>query len=255
MIVVKRLDEIGCMRASGRIAAEVRDKIAARAAPGVTTMELDQYADEVIRGRGAVSAFLGYRGYPGHVCLSVNDEVVHGVPGRRRLEIGDIVGIDVGVNYEGYFGDTARTVMVGVSDLDVIRLVATTEEALGAAIEKARAGNRLSDVSHAIETVAADAGFSVVRQYVGHGIGKSLHEDPQVPNFGRPGKGPMLKPGMTLALEPMINMGASEVETQADGWTVRTVDRKYSAHFEHTVVVLEDGPAEVLTPAEDSCGQ
>ena len=254
MIVVKRLDEIGRMKASGRIAAEVRDRIAARAAPGVATLELDQYAGELMREHGAVSAFLGYRGYPGHVCLSVNDEVVHGVPGKRRLEIGDIVGIDVGVKYDGYFGDTARTVMVGVSDLDVMRLVATTEEALGAAIERARAGNRLSDISHAIEAVAANAGFSVVKQYVGHGIGRALHEDPQVPNFGRPGRGPRLTAGMTLAIEPMINMGRSDVEIQDDGWTVRTADGKYSAHFEHTVAVLENGPAEVLTLAEDSCG-
>lgn len=246
MIIVKTPEEIGRMRKSGLIAADVRDRVVKRVAPGITTKELDEFAAVTIAELGAASAFHGYRGYPGNICLSINDEVVHGIPARRRVEVGDIVSIDVGVRFEGYFGDTATTVMVGVSDFDVSRLVAATEEALKAGIEKARAGNRLSDISHAIEAVAVQAGFSVVRQFVGHGIGRELHEDPQVPNFGRPGRGPRLKPGMTLALEPMVNMGSAEVEVMGDGWTVRTVDRRPSAHFEHTVVVRE-GPAEILT--------
>lgn len=252
MIIVKSPEEIGRMRKSGLIAAEVRDRVVKRVAPGITTKELDEYAAEIIAASGAISAFLGYKGarsvcrYPGNICLSINDEVVHGIPAKRRVEVGDIVSIDVGVQFEGYFGDTATTVMVGVSDFDVIRLVAVTEEALKAGIEKARTGNRLYDISHAIESVAVKAGFSVVRDFVGHGVGKALHEDPQVPNFGQPGKGATLRTGMTLALEPMINMGGAAVEVMGDGWTVRTVDRKPSAHFEHTVAV-RDGPAEILT--------
>jgi len=247
MIILKTPGEIDRMRRSGRIAADVRDRIAAGVRPGVTTLDLDAYAAELIARSGAESAFLGYRGYPGRICLSVNEEVVHGIPARRRIAIGDIVSIDVGVKCEGYFGDTTTTVMVGVSDLDVVRLVRTTEEALKAGIEMARVGNRLSDVSYAIQTVALEAGFSVVREFVGHGIGRDLHEDPQVPNFGKPGTGPKLRCGMTLALEPMINMGSAAVEVMDDGWTVRTVDRKPSAHFEHTVVVRGAEPAEILT--------
>lgn len=246
MIIVKSPEEIGRMRKSGAIAARVRDSVIKRIVPGISTKELDEYAALVIAEHGAESAFLGYRGYPGNICLSINDEVVHGIPAGRRIEVGDIVSVDVGVRYEKYHGDTAATVMVGVSDFDVLRLVATTEEALKAGIEQACAGKRLSDVSHAIESVAVRAGFSVVRDFVGHGIGKDLHEDPQVPNFGKPGRGPMLAVGMTLALEPMVNMGRAEVEVMSDGWTVRTVDRKPSAHFEHTVVVC-DGSAEILT--------
>ncbi|MEI6807089.1 MAG: type I methionyl aminopeptidase [bacterium] len=252
MIIVKSPEEIGRMRKSGLIAAEVRDRVVKRVAPGITTKELDEYAAEIIAASGARSAFLGYKGsrsvcpYPGNICLSINDEVVHGIPAKRRVEVGDIVSIDVGVQFEGYFGDTATTVMVGVSDFDVIRLVAVTEEALKAGIEKARAGNRLYDISHAIESVAVKAGFSVVRDFVGHGVGKALHEDPQVPNFGQAGRGVTLRTGMTLALEPMINMGGAAVEVMGDGWTVRTVDRKPSAHFEHTVAV-QDGAAEILT--------
>jgi methionyl aminopeptidase len=246
MIIVKTPDEISRMRKSGLIAAEVREKVVGHIVPGITTKELDEYASQVIESLGAVSAFLGYRGYPGHICLSINDEVVHGIPANRRVAVGDIVSVDVGVKVDDFFGDTATTVMVGVSDVAVSRLVATTEESLQAGIEQAREGNRLGDVSHAIECVAVKAGFSVVRQFVGHGIGRDLHEDPQVPNFGRPGKGPRLKAGMTLAIEPMVNMGVADVEVMDDGWTVRTADRKPSAHFEHTVVV-RNGPAEILT--------
>jgi len=249
MIIIKTPEELAHMRVSGQMAAGVLDTVAASASPGVTTGELDQLAQELIGKFGGASAFFGYRGYPGHICVSVNEEVVHGIPGPRRIRLGDIVSIDVGVVYDGFVGDTAKTVMVGVTDPEVIRLVTVGQKALESAIAKAVAGNRLSDVSHAVETVATDAGFSVVRDFVGHGVGRSMHEDPQVPNFGPPGKGPRLKPGMTLALEPMINMGSSEVEVMPDRWTVLTKDRRFSVHFEHTVAVQE-GMAEILTCAK-----
>lgn len=247
MIIIKTPEALGRMRTSGRIAADVRDRIAGSVTPGVTTAELNEYAAELIKAHGAESAFFGYKGYPGHVCLSINEEVVHGIPGKRRIEIGDIVSIDVGVRCEGYVGDTATTVMVGVSDMDIIRLVAVTEKALQDGVQHARAGGRLSDISHAIETVVVDAGFSVIRDFVGHGIGCDMHEEPQIPNFGRSGRGPRLKSGMTLALEPMVSMGAAAVEVTDDGWTVLTRDRMPSAHFEHTVAVQKEGEAEILT--------
>ena len=246
MIIVKTVDELKRMRASGRLAAEVRDSVAKKVAPGVTTLELSEYAGELIKGFDAKSAFLGYLGYPGQICLSLNEEVVHGIPGSRRIALGDILSIDVGVEYDGFIGDTAKTVMVGVTDPSVIQLVRNAEVALGAAIEKACAGRRLSDASNAIEQTAKKAGFSVVRDFVGHGIGRNLHEDPQIPNFGRPGRGPKLKAGMTMCFEPMVNMGKSGVEVLDDGWTVVTKDRSMSAHFEHTVAI-RDGIAEVLT--------
>jgi methionyl aminopeptidase len=247
MIIVKTPDELVCMRVSGHMAAEVLDAVARKVSPGVTTGDLDFLALELIEKVGGKSAFFGYRGYPGHICVSVNEEVVHGIPGSRRIQLGDIVSLDVGVVYQGFVGDTALTIMVGVNDPKVIRLVKTGQRALDIAIAKAVPGARLSDISHAIEVEATDAGYSVVRDFVGHGIGRSMHEDPQIPNFGLPGRGPKLKPGMTLALEPMINMGASKVEVMADGWTVSTRDRLPSVHFEHTVAVCEEGPAEVLT--------
>jgi methionyl aminopeptidase len=246
MIILKNRDEIRKMRESGRIAATVRDEIASRISPGITTLELDEVARKLIASLGAKSAFLGYRGYPGAVCISIDSEVVHGIPGGGRIEIGQIVSLDVGVVYDGFVGDTATTVMVGVTDPEVIRLVRATELALMAGVEMARAGKRLGDLSHAIEMVAVNAGFSVVRDFVGHGVGRKMHEDPQIPNFGNPGKGPKLKVGMTLAIEPMVNMGESAVEVLSDGWTVRTVDRKPSAHFEHTVAIGDEGP-EILT--------
>lgn len=246
MIILKNRDEIRKMRESGRIAARVRDEIARRISPGVTTRELDESAGKLMESFGAKSAFLGYRGYPGHVCISIDSEVVHGIPGGRRIEIGHIVSLDVGVVFDGFVGDTATTVMVGVTDPEVIRLVRATELALAAGVEMARAGKRLGDLSHAIERVAVNAGFSVVRDFVGHGVGRKMHEDPQIPNYGTPGRGPKLKVGMTLAIEPMVNMGGSAVEVLGDGWTVRTVDGKPSAHFEHTVAIGDDGP-EILT--------
>jgi methionyl aminopeptidase len=250
MIIVKTPDEIEKMRASGRMAATVRDEVAGRVAPGVTTGELADFAGKRIVELGGESAFFGYHGYPGQICVSVNDEVVHGIPGPRRIEIGDIVSIDVGVLYGGYIGDTATTVMVGVTDREVINLVKTTEAALYAGIAKARAGGRLSDVSHAIEQVGKQAGLFVVRDFVGHGVGKTMHEEPQVPNFGKPGRGPRLKTGTTIAIEPMFNMGAVGVDVQADGWTVLTRSGRPSAHFEHTVAVC-DGRAEILTVGQE----
>jgi methionyl aminopeptidase len=202
-----------------------------------------------MRKNGAESAFLGYRGYPASICVSVNECVVHGIPGNRRIGIGDIVSLDVGIRFEGFIGDTATTVLVGVTDALVVQLVQSTEMALKAGIDAARAGGRLSDISHAVERVAVGRGFSVVRDFVGHGIGRKMHEDPQVPNFGAPGRGPRLKAGMTLAIEPMVNAGKPEVEVLSDGWTVVTKDRSYSAHFEHTIAITEDG-AEILTSKE-----
>ncbi|MGQ9661000.1 MAG: type I methionyl aminopeptidase [Kiritimatiellia bacterium] len=248
MISVKSPGDLEKMRHACRIAARVRDEVVHLVRPGITTGELAAIAGKLIRAQGAQSAFRGYRGYPGEICVSVNDEVVHGIPGSRRIEVGDIVSLDIGVRVDGFVGDTATTVMVGVTDLELIRLVKTTEEALLSGIRQAREGNRVSDISHAIETTARAAGFSVVRQFVGHGIGRQMHEDPSIPNFGPPGRGPRLVAGMTLAIEPMINMGTSEVEVASDGWTVHTRDRRPSAHFEHTVAVREGGKeAEILT--------
>lgn len=238
------------MRVSGAIAAGVRNAIVAAVRPGVTTAELDAYAAELIAGAGARSAFLGYKGYPGHVCLSVNEEVVHGIPGKRRIALGDIVSLDVGVVYDGYIGDTAVTAMVGAIDPEVMRLLDVTRRALEAGIAAARADGHVGDISHAVEAVVAAAGFAVVREFVGHGVGRQMHEEPQVPNFGAPGRGPRLRAGMTLAIEPMVNLGTADVEVMGDGWTVLTRDRKPSAHFEHTVAVLEGG-GEVLTVAAE----
>ncbi len=246
MIILKSRGEIQKMRESGRIAASVRDELARLVSPGITTRELDEKASQLIVAMGAKSAFLGYRGYPGNVCISIDSEVVHGIPGDRRIELGQIVSLDVGVVYGGFVGDTATTVMVGVTDPEVVRLVRATEQALLAGIEMACAGKRLGDISHAVETVAVRSGFAVVRDFVGHGVGRKLHEDPQIPNFGTAGSGPKLKVGMTLAIEPMVNMGGSAVNVMGDGWTVRTADGKPSAHFEHTVAIQEDGP-EILT--------
>lgn len=246
MIIIKNESELQRMRSSGKIAARVRDSVAAKISPGVSTIELSEYAGRLIKDFGAESAFLGYRGYPGNICISVNEEVVHGIPDERIIQVGDIVSIDIGVKYDGYIGDTATTVMVGVTDERVIKLVKVTEQCLYEGLKMAVAGNRLSDISHAVESVATAAGLSVVREYVGHGIGKAVHEDPQIPNFGPPGKGPKLKKGMTLAVEPMINLGDAEVSVEADGWTVYAKDRLPSAHFEHTIAIT-DGEAEILT--------
>lgn len=251
MIILKTPEELDRMRASGRLAATILQTLCRSASPGVTTSELDDLARELIAKAGAKSSFHGYRGYPGQICVSVNDEVVHGIPGSRRIRVGDVVSIDVGVMYEGFVGDTANTVMVGVTDPAVIRLVETARRALDNAIRHAVAGGRLSDISHEVEATAQEGGFTVVRDFVGHGIGRSMHEEPQIPNYGPPGRGPKLREGMTLAIEPMLNLGGPEVEVMADGWTVLTKDRKPSVHVEHTVAVQE-GHGEILTLAAET---
>jgi methionyl aminopeptidase len=217
--------------------------------PGVTTADLDRLAEEFITREGATPAFKGYRGYPATLCTSVNEEVVHGIPSsRRRREEGDIIGIDVGAIVEGFYGDAAVTLPVGRVSEEAARLMRVTEAALDAGLAQVRVGNRLSDISHAVQTVAEDAGYSVVTDFVGHGIGRNLHEDPQVPNFGKPGEGPRLKEGLVLAIEPMVNVGGHEVEVLSDRWTVVTRDKSLSAHFEHTIAITPAGP-KVLTRA------
>lgn len=247
MIPLKSPGELEAMRRSGRVASDVLHAVASAVAPGVTTAELDALAASLISKAGARSAFLGYRGYPSHICTSINEVVVHGIPASRVIQLGDIISIDVGVVFEGFVGDNATTVMVGVTDPSLIRLVRTAEEALSAGIAKAVSGGRLGDISNAIETMAVGAGFSVVKDFVGHGVGRNMHEEPQIPNYGPAGRGPKLKPGMTLALEPMVNLGRAEVEVLKDGWTVVTKDRLPSVHVEHTIAIMPEGPAEILT--------
>lgn len=248
MIVVKSAGELEAMRRAGRVTARVLEAVGDAVRPGITTKELDGLAEELIRTACAKPAFLGYRGFPATLCTSPNETVVHGIPDRRRLQKGDILSVDVGVILDGLYGDAAATFPVGGVDDESQRLMDVTRAALEAGVVMCAPGCRLSDVSHAVQQVVEDAGFSVVRDFVGHGIGREMHEDPQIPNFGPPGKGPELVPGMTLALEPMVNVGGWEVDVQPDGWTVLTADRSRSAHFEHTVAVTEDGP-EVLTLA------
>lgn len=246
MIVVKRGHELEAMRASNYLAGTVRDKVASSVAPGVTTAEIADYAGDLIESAGAKCAFLGYRGFPGKICISVNEEVVHGIPGSRKVQIGDIVSLDFGVLLDGFYGDTATTVLVGVTDPDVIRMVRLAERSLYDGLAQAAANGRLSNISHAIQKTVEAGGFSVVRDFVGHGIGRSLHEDPQVPNFGKAGHGPRLRVGTTIAVEPMVNLGKAATRVLPDGWTVVTRDGKPSAHFEHTIAIGEDG-AEILT--------
>ncbi len=246
MIPIKSEAEMASMRRSGRIIAEIRDKIEAAVAPGKTTRELGEFAQSLIEERGVENAFLGYRGYPGTICISVNDEVVHGIPGDRVIQMGDAVSVDVGVCVDGFIGDTATTVLVGVTDTAVIGLVRTAEKALAAGISACRAGNKVGDISHAIQRVSESGGCSVVRDFVGHGVGRKLHEDPQVPNYGKPNRGPELLPGMILCLEPMVNLGGYQVRVLADGWTAVTCDGSVSAHVEHMIAVT-DGEPEILT--------
>ncbi|MBP5320189.1 MAG: type I methionyl aminopeptidase [Kiritimatiellae bacterium] len=247
-IQLKSKAELDAMRVSCRLTGQVLRQVAEAVQPGMTTGELDELTRELIKKTGGRPSFLNYNGYPGAICISINDEVIHGIPGKRVVLPGDIVSLDVGVYYDGFHGDSARTVMVGVTDLDVIRLVETTRKALEAGIAAARPGGHLSDISHAVQVVAESAGCSVVRDFVGHGVGRHLHEDPQVPNYGAPGHGPILKPGMTIAIEPMVNLGRPGVRVLDDDWTVVTRDGQPSAHFEHTVAVLEE-KVEILTLA------
>ncbi len=246
MIKIKTPEEIARMRVACQMTARLRDEVAKKVAAGVTTKELDDYARDLIHEMGGVGSFYGYHGYPAYLCVSINDEVVHGIPGKRIIQNGDIVSIDQGVTYDGFVGDTAITVMVGDVDARVAELVRVTEASLYAGIEKAVEGNHLSDISHAIQKVAEAAGFGVVRKFVGHGIGRDMHEDPQIPNYGPPGRGPLLRAGMVLAIEPMINLGGFGVKVLNDGWTAVTKDGKPSAHWEHTVAVGKEKP-EILT--------
>jgi methionyl aminopeptidase len=246
MIIIRSAREIDQLRKANAIVAEVLEKLTAAVAPGVTTSELDQIAERVILSRGAIPAFKGYRGFPCSACISINEQVVHGIPDSRKLREGDIVSIDVGTNLNGYFGDAAITLPVGEVDREGKRLLEVTEKALSIGIEMARVGNRLFDISHAIQAWVESHGFSVVRDFVGHGIGQSLHEEPQIPNFGSPRQGPRLERGMIFALEPMVNEGTYEVKILRDGWTVVTADGKRSAHFEHTIAIT-DGEPEILS--------
>ena len=246
MIIIHSEEELNSIRASCRILSEVLGELVKFISPGIRTAKLDTEAEEMIRKRGGEPAFKGYRGFPASLCASVNEEVVHGIPGLRVLEEGDIISLDMGVKYDGYFSDAAITVGVGKVGPELQRLLRVTREALFEGIEKVRAGNRLSDISHAIQSRVERDGYSIVRDFVGHGIGNSLHEEPQIPNFGEPGRGPRLKPGMVLAIEPMVNAGTYNVRIKEDRWTAVTSDGQPSAHFEHTVAVT-DGDPEILT--------
>ncbi len=246
MIILKSRHEIEKMKISNRIVVEVLEEIKKKIRVGVTTIELDRLAESVILKKGGTPAFKGYRGYPNSLCISINEQVVHGIPSNRRLKDGDLVSIDLGVYHDGYYGDAAITVGAGEITPEAKRLLDATQKALYIGIEKARAGNHLSDISNAVQMYVEGEGFSVVRAFVGHGIGTSLHEEPQVPNFGEAGKGPLLKSGMVLAIEPMVNAGVCDVEVLEDDWTVVTADGSLSAHFEHTVAVTDNG-VEILT--------
>ena len=251
MIVRKSAAELDVMQQAGAIVADTHALLGEHVRPGVTTAELDRLAHEYIRSRGGYPTFLGYPGpypYPASICASLNEVVVHGIPNDEPLNDGDILSVDVGVTYEGFVGDSAYTYRVGEVDASAERLLDACEAALWAGIEKARAGAHLSDVSHAIQRVTEDAGFSVVRSLVGHGVGRNMHEDPQIPNFGEPGRGPVLAQGMTLAIEPMITTGGPEVVVREDRWTIASRDGSLAAHFEHTVAVTEGEPR-ILTAA------
>ncbi len=246
MIPIKNKEEIGKMRKAGKITAEVLRLLEKKVRPGITTLELDRIAEDFINEKGAKPAFKGYQGYPATICASVNEVIVHGLPSSRKLKEGDIIGVDVGACFEHYYGDATRTFAVGKISPEVLRLLETTKEALNLGIKKMVPGNHLSDISSTIGNYAKKNGYSVVREFVGHGVGKELHEEPEIPNFGSPGQGPSLKPGMIFALEPMVNMGERGIKILEDGWTVVTSDGKPSAHFENTVLIKENGP-EILT--------
>jgi len=243
MIEIKSEREIALMVESGRIVREVLQEIRKIARPGITTGALDKKAQEKIKGFAARPAFKGYRGFPGNICTSINEGVVHGIPGKLRLKPGDILSVDVGIEKNGFYADAAITIEIGDRVSEKAReLIKVTEDALGAGIKKAVKGNRVFDISHAIQQYVESRGYSVVRDFVGHGIGKKMHEDPEIPNFGKPGTGPRLEKGMVLAIEPMVNEGSFEIEILEDGWTAVTRDRKLSAHFEHTVCVRDKAP-------------
>ncbi|WP_078543125.1 type I methionyl aminopeptidase [Litchfieldia alkalitelluris] len=248
MIICKTPREIDIMREAGKIVALTHQELIKHITPGITTKELDAVAEKFIRGLGAIPSFKGYNGFSGSICASVNEELVHGIPGKRTLNDGDIISIDIGAYYNGYHGDSAWTYPVGTISDENQKLLQVTEESLFKGLQEAKPGERLSNISHAIQTYVEAHNFSVVREYVGHGVGQELHEDPQIPHYGPPNKGPRLKPGMVLAIEPMVNAGSRYVKTLADNWTVVTVDNKTCAHFEHTIAITETG-YEILTKA------
>jgi methionyl aminopeptidase len=246
MIIIKSPREIELIRKSCRIVVDTFEYIGKIIRPGIETIEIDRAVEKFIRSRNAKPAFKGYRGFPASVCISIDDEVVHGIPNKRKLKAGNIVSVDIGVEFQQYFGDGARTFIIGDIPEKTKRLLGITREALYRGIDAAVVGNRLSDISHSIQSYVEGAGFSVVRDLVGHGVGRKLHEDPQIPNYGPPHQGPRLKSGMVLAIEPMVNMGGYEVSFDDDKWTVRTIDGLPSAHFEHTIAITENG-ADILT--------
>jgi methionyl aminopeptidase len=252
MIILKTPAEIAVMAEASRVVAEALAIVKKAVCPGISTEELDRIAEEAIRSRGAVPAFKGYRNYPKTLCASVNEQVVHGIPSKRKLKEGDIIGLDLGAIVGGFYGDSAVTVAVGRISDETVKLVQVTEEALYLGIEQAVVGNRLTDISNAVQQHVESAGFSVVTEFVGHGIGRQLHEEPQVPNYGKPGQGPRLQPGMVLAIEPMVNMGRSAVRILEDRWTAVTVDGSLSAHFEHTIAVQPSGAPRILSQLEKS---
>jgi methionyl aminopeptidase len=247
MIILKTPAEIEVMAKASRVVAEALEIVKKAVQPGISTEELDRIAEEEIRVRGALPAFKGYRNYPKTLCASVNDQVVHGIPSRRKLKEGDIIGLDLGAIVGGFYGDSAVTVAVGAVSGTTEKLVQVTKEALYLGIKQAVVGNRLSDISHAVQEHVEASGFSVVTEFVGHGIGRQLHEEPQVPNYGKPGQGPRLQPGMVLAIEPMVNIGRSAVRVLDDRWTAVTVDGSLSAHFEHTIAIQPTGTPHILS--------
>ncbi|HDR5685796.1 TPA: type I methionyl aminopeptidase [Bacillus anthracis] len=246
MIICKTPREIEIMREAGRIVALTHQELKQHITPGITTKELDQIAEKTIQKYGATPSFKGYNGFPRSICASVNEELVHGIPGKRKLKEGDIISIDIGAKYNGYHGDSAWTYPVGNISESVQKLLDVTEKSLYLGLEQVKPGERLSNISHAVQTHAEENGFSIVREYVGHGIGQDLHEDPQIPHYGPPNRGPRLKPGMVICVEPMVNQGRRYVKTLSDDWTVVTVDGKWCAHFEHTIALTEAG-YEILT--------
>jgi methionyl aminopeptidase len=249
MIICKSETELKLMRKAGRIVAETHRLLANSIKPGITTKELDQIAEDYIHSQGAIPSFKGYNGFPASICASVNDELVHGIPGQRKLNEGDIISIDIGAQYQGYHGDSAWTYPVGKVSETAQKLLEVTEKSLYAGLEMAKPDVRLFTISHAIQKCIEDEGFSVVREYVGHGIGADLHEEPQIPNYGLPKHGPRLRQGMVLAIEPMVNVGERFVKTLEDNWTVVTVDGSICSHFEHTIAITADG-FEILTKLE-----
>ena len=246
MIILKSAAEIKKMRVAGRVVAQAHALLAKAIRPGMTTADLDRIVEDFLRQVGATPSFKGFHGFPASICASVNEVVVHGIPGSQKLVEGDIIGVDIGAIVDGYHGDSANTYPVGSVDKEALNLMQVTQEALHQGIAQAVIGNRLGDISHAVQVYVEEAGYSVVREFVGHGIGQSMHEQPEIPNFGPAGKGPRLREGMALAIEPMVNVGRPEVQVLPDQWTVVTRDASLSAHFEHTVAVTENGP-EILT--------